>query len=56
MNVFLVLAIVAAALNVLLGLLAFFGERGFTIDLRRGPRRRDDRRFGGRREQDMLAR
>ena len=56
MNVFLTLAIVAAALNVLLGLLAFFGERGFTVDLCRGPRRRDDRRFGGRRAQDMLAR
>lgn len=55
MNFFLILAIVAAALNVIIGLAAFLGERGFSIDLRRGPRRRDDRRFGGRRSQDALV-
>lgn len=54
MNFFLILALVVAALNLVIGLAAFLGERGFTIDLRRGPRRRDDRRFGGRRSQDAL--
>ncbi len=54
MNFFFVLALVAALLNVAIGLVAFIGERGFNVDLRRGPRRRDGRRFGGRRAHDAL--
>ncbi len=55
MNVFFVIAIVAALLNLAIGVLAFVGERGFAFDLRRGARRRDSRRGGGRREADLLG-
>lgn len=55
MSFFLILAIFAAILNVAIGLAVFLGERGFSIDLRRGPRRADRRRFGGRRERDALV-
>jgi hypothetical protein len=55
MSIFLIVAIVAAILNVAIGLAVFLGERGFSIDLRRGPRRSDRRRFGGRRHQDALV-
>jgi hypothetical protein len=54
MSFFLILAIVAAVLNLAIGIAVFVGERGFSFDLRRGPRRADRRRFGGRRERDAL--
>ena len=55
MNFFLILAVVAGVLNLVIGLAAFVGQRGFTVDLRHGPRRSDRRRSGGRREHDALA-
>ncbi|MBK8237432.1 MAG: hypothetical protein IPK74_17960 [Deltaproteobacteria bacterium] len=55
MNVFFVIAIVAALLNLAIGIASFVGERGFSFDLRRGPRRRDGRRRGGRRAADLAA-
>ena len=55
MNTFLILALVAAALTLVIGLAVFLGERGFRIDLRHGERRCDPRRVGGRRERDVLS-
>lgn len=55
MNLFLILAVVAGVLNLVIGLAAFVGQRGFTVDLRHGPRRSDRRRSGGRREHDAVA-
>jgi len=55
MSFFLILAIAAAILNLAIGLAVFLGERGFSFDLRRGPRRADRRRFGGRRDRDALV-
>lgn len=52
MTVLSYIALIASLLALSLGLISFFGERGYAFDLRRSRSRRSKDRQGGRRDED----
>jgi hypothetical protein len=52
MGIISIIGIWAAVFIIAVGVLTMFRERGYHFDLRRGPRRRNDDRVGGRRDHD----